>query len=181
MSNRVNYYRRPGALTWKGLINTSGRALQAAGGSKAVYQAGKQVAELAAKMRKNKQKNKVHKHDKYSKIREGHGDITFSKTKVYYKPKTKTEKRLANIRGQITRRYVSTNEQVGEVGRQSVNSYFYFEVDHLRQMITDSYVSIPSYESGTSGTINQLEPFIGKSNHCMTLTNFKCIYDNDSL
>lgn len=141
------------------------------------------------KAQKKAQKKKRKARSLYSKVVEGHGDITFSKFKVNRRPKNKLEKRLASVKGKITRRYVNSFKLQGPSGRQRMDHFAYFEREHIKKIIEDAWnnQSLPeggrpidwvtntpvSISPGGDVTRNDLTPFLHKSNHGLTLTNFE--------
>lgn len=178
-TNRSLANRRPG-------IVASARSAVAAA-ARTMARNPKTVAAIAktANAVHTKYKNKgSNKH--YSKVVEGHGEITFSKFRYYRKPKNALEKKLAGSKGKITRRYLDTYRVTGTSGRQVASVFPYFEYNHLTQMVTDAFNSISGYEIGTpidpatniggvggSQSVNNLSPYMAKANHCLTLTNFE--------
>lgn len=154
---------------------TPGTALNAVNTAKVVSNAGKQLGNQLAKYIKGKQKAKRNNQDaKYAKVVEGHGDITFSKFRSINKPKSSMTKKLASVRGKLIRRYVNTFHISGTAGRQRVDSCIYFETSHLAKMLSDVSASLGALELGGNTPTNatNLEPFISKTNHCLTLTSF---------
>lgn len=124
-------------------------------------------------------RKKIATRRQFSKIVEGHGDITYSKFTRYRKPRNKLEKRLAAVRGKITRRYVDTWKLTGVTGRQRADYFAYFERDHLKKMVADVFDSITGTEMTRTGgyttnvTMNDLVPYMSNSNHCLTISNME--------
>lgn len=128
-------------------------------------------------------------HFEYSKIKEGHGDITFSKFRKVRKPKSKLEKKLASVKGKISRRYLESFETKGLSGYQQMQTLTFFEREHLRKIVDDNWLNQSSTEGGRpidwttntavsvsaggDATRNDLTPYLHKSDHCLTVTNFE--------
>jgi hypothetical protein len=129
--------------------------------------------------------NKISQGTRYAKITEGHGDISYSKYTKIRPPKYPMEKKLAAIKGKITRRYINTLKISGQSGRQTAENFTFFELAHLKQMVTDVWNNSSNSDMGlntgtdnianqtSTATVNDLAPYISKTQHKLTVTNFE--------
>lgn len=178
-------FERPSPYT---VGRTVARGVQAAAKSYVAKKGAQQAVKALVRVATRKGVKNVHQFKRaplYSKITEGHGDISYSKFASIRAPKYAMEKKLAAIKGKITRRYINTQKIAGQSGRQTAENFTFFELAHLKQMVTDVWNNSSNTDMGlntgtdnisgqtSTATVNDLAPYISKTSHKLTITNFE--------
>lgn len=183
---KVTQYFRP---TYAQALSAAGRAVGKYAGEKIVEYRNKpknktpKVTKVIQTVRATT-KRRAHDHEHSA----SHGELTYSNFSLTRKPKNTLEKKLASVKGKITRRYMDASRISGVSGRQRVQEFMFFETSHLQTMVQDVWNSQNVKDTGnavdpvtntpltpSTVTVNDLSPYIHKTKHQLTLSNMENI------